>query len=288
MAEFLSYFRRDRLPHIWCPGCGNGTVTGALVRAIDKLGLDKNNTVIVSGIGCSSRSVGYLDFDTLHTTHGRAIAFATGVKLANPKLNVVVITGDGDCAAIGGNHFIHAARRNIDITVIIINNDTYGMTNGQASPMTPRGMFGTTAPYGNIEYNFDLCELAKAAGATYVARATTYHYVLLEDLITKAIMHKGFSVVEALSQCPTYFGRKNKIGGAVETLNWIKDQTINVKAAASLPQEKREGKILIGELYKSAKAEFTEQYLELIDRLREADPSYIRNEGESGCELNSD
>ncbi|HOH04872.1 MAG TPA: 2-oxoacid:ferredoxin oxidoreductase subunit beta, partial [Rectinema sp.] len=280
MAEFLSYFRQDLLPHIWCPGCGNGTVTGALVRAIDKLGLDKNNMVIVSGIGCSSRSVGYLDFDTLHTTHGRAIAFATGVKLANPKLKVVVITGDGDCAAIGGNHFIHAARRNIDITAIIINNDTYGMTNGQASPMTPRGMFGTTAPYGNIEYNFDLCELAKAAGATYVARATTYHYVLLEDLISKAIMHKGFSVVEALSQCPTYFGRKNKIGGAVETLNWIKDQTINIKAAASLPQEKREGKILIGELYKSEKAEFTEQYLELIGRLQKANPSYIRNEGE--------
>ncbi|HNV18597.1 MAG TPA: 2-oxoacid:ferredoxin oxidoreductase subunit beta [Rectinema sp.] len=288
MAEFLSYFRQDLLPHIWCPGCGNGTVTGALVRAIDKLGLDKNNMVIVSGIGCSSRSVGYLDFDTLHTTHGRAIAFATGVKLANPKLKVVVITGDGDCAAIGGNHFIHAARRNIDITAIIINNDTYGMTNGQASPMTPRGMFGTTAPYGNIEYNFDLCELAKAAGATYVARATTYHYVLLEDLISKAIMHKGFSVVEALSQCPTYFGRKNKIGGAVETLNWIKDQTINIKAAASLPQEKREGKILIGELYKSEKAEFTEQYLELIGRLQKANPSYIRNEGEPGCELNSD
>ncbi|HOU06518.1 MAG TPA: 2-oxoacid:ferredoxin oxidoreductase subunit beta [Rectinema sp.] len=288
MAEFLSYFRQDRLPHIWCPGCGNGTVTGALVRAIDKLGLDKNNMVIVSGIGCSSRSVGYLDFDTLHTTHGRAIAFATGVKLANPELKVLVITGDGDCAAIGGNHFIHAARRNIDITAIIINNDTYGMTNGQASPMTPRGMFGTTAPYGNIEYNFDLCELAKAAGATYVARATTYHYVLLEDLIAKAIMHKGFSVVEALSQCPTYFGRKNKIGGAVETLNWIKDQTINIKAAASLPQEKREGKILIGELYKSEKAEFTEQYLELIGRLQKANPSYIRNEGEPGCELNSD
>ncbi len=288
MAEFLSYFRQDRLPHIWCPGCGNGTVTGALVRAIDKLGLDKNNMVIVSGIGCSSRSVGYLDFDTLHTTHGRAIAFATGVKLANPKLKVVVITGDGDCAAIGGNHFIHAARRNIDLTAIIINNDTYGMTNGQASPMTPRGMFGTTAPYGNIEYNFDLCELAKAAGATYVARATAYHYVLLEDLIAKAILHKGFSVVEALSQCPTYFGRKNKIGGAVETLNWIKDQTINIKAAASLPQEKREGKILIGELYKSEKAEFTEQYLELIGRLQKANPSYIRNEGEPGCELNSD
>ncbi|MDQ7797053.1 MAG: thiamine pyrophosphate-dependent enzyme, partial [Spirochaetia bacterium] len=244
--------------------------------------------VMVSGIGCSSRSVGYLDFDTLHTTHGRAIAFATGVKLARPRLKVIVITGDGDSAAIGGNHFIHAARRNIDITTIIINNDTYGMTSGQASPMTPHGMLGTTAPYGNVEYNFDLCELAKAAGATYVARATTYHYVLLEELISKAIMHKGFSVVEALSQCPTYFGRKNKIGGPVETLNWIKDQTINVKAAAALPPEKREGKILIGELHNVEKPEFTQQYLEVIAKVQRANPTYARNKGVPGCELNSD
>lgn len=288
MAEFLSYFRQDRLPHIWCPGCGNGTVTGALIRAIDKLGLDKNNIVVVSGIGCSSRAVGYLDFDTLHTTHGRAIAFATGVKLARPRLKVIVITGDGDSAAIGGNHFIHAARRNIDITTIIINNNIYGMTSGQASPMTPHGMLGTTAPYGNVEYNFDLCELAKAAGATYVARATTYHYVLLEDLISKALMHKGFAVVEALSQCPTYFGRKNKIGGAVDTLNWIKEQTVNVKAAAALPAEKRAGKILIGELHSVEKAEFTQQYLELIARVQRANPTYARNKGVPGCELNSD
>jgi hypothetical protein len=169
-------------------------VTGALVRAIDKLGLDKNNIVVVSGIGCSSRAVGYLDFDTLHTTHGRAIAFATGVKLARPRLKVVVITGDGDSAAIGGNHFIHAARRNIDIATIIINNNIYGMTSGQASPMTPHGMFGTTAPYGNVEYNFDLCELVKAAGATYVARATTYHYVLLESAHAQGFLGRGGDV----------------------------------------------------------------------------------------------
>lgn len=288
MAEFLSYFRQDRLPHIWCPGCGHGTVTGALVRAIDKLGLDKNNIVLVSGIGCSSRAVGYLDFDTLHTTHGRAIAFATGVKLARPRLKVIVMTGDGDCAAIGGNHFIHAARRNIDITTIVMNNEIYGMTSGQYSPMTPHSMLGTTAPYGNVEYNFDLCELAKAAGATYVARATSYHVTLLQTLIENALQHQGFSVVEALTQCPTYFGRKNKLGGAVETLNWIKDQTVNVKAAAALPPEKLAGKILIGELHKAERPEYTKNYLDMMAKVQRANPNYVRNKGEPGCELNSD
>jgi 2-oxoglutarate ferredoxin oxidoreductase subunit beta len=176
----------------YCPGCGHGTVTGALIRAIDKLGLDKNNIVMVSGIGCSSRAVGYLDFDTLHTAHGRAIAFATGVKLAKPNLKVIVMTGDGDCAAIGGNHFIHAARRNIDITTIVMNNNIYGMTSGQYSPTTPHGMLGTTAPYGNVEYAFDLCELAKAAGATYVARAPSYDVTRRGDIIEKAFQYKGF------------------------------------------------------------------------------------------------
>ncbi|MEJ5184341.1 MAG: 2-oxoacid:ferredoxin oxidoreductase subunit beta [Rectinemataceae bacterium] len=288
MAEFLSYFRQERLPHIWCPGCGHGTVTGALVRAIDKLGLDKNNIVLVSGIGCSSRAVGYLDFDTLHTAHGRAIAYATGVKLAKPNLKVIVMTGDGDCAAIGGNHFIHAARRNIDITTIIMNNEIYGMTSGQYSPMTPIGMMGTTAPYGTVEHNFDLCELAKAAGATYVARATSYHVTLLEELIEKALLHKGFSVVEAITQCPTYFGRKNKIGGAVELLNWIKDHTVNAKAAAALPPEKLAGKMLIGELHKAERSEFTENYLEVVAKVQRANPNYARNKGVPGCELNSD
>ena len=221
MAEFLSYFRQDRLPHIWCPGCGHGTVTGALVRAIDRLGLDKNKVCIVSGIGCSSRAVGYLDFDTLHTAHGRALAFATGIKLARPDLKVIVMTGDGDCTAIGGNHFIHAARRNIGITTIVMNNEIYGMTSGQYSPMTPKGMFGTTAPYGTVERSFDLCELARASGATFVGRSTTYHVPLLIDLIEKALQNDGFSVVESVGQCPTYLGRKTKIGDAVPLLNWI-------------------------------------------------------------------
>ncbi|MEN6477750.1 MAG: 2-oxoacid:ferredoxin oxidoreductase subunit beta [Rectinema sp.] len=287
MAEFLSYFRRERLPHIWCPGCGHGTVTGALVRAIDKLGLDKNKIVLVSGIGCSSRAVGYLDFDTLHTAHGRALAFATGVKLARPDLKVIVMTGDGDCTAIGGNHFIHAARRNIDITTIVMNNSIYGMTSGQYSPMTPKGLLGTTAPYGNIENTFDLCELAKAAGATYVARATSYHVTLLMDLIEKALQHKGFSVVEALTQCPTYMGRKNKLGGPAEMLNWIKDRTLNARAAASLPPEKVAGKLLIGELHNNAdRTEYTSDYMEMVARVRRTYGDF--KGGNRGCASNSD
>ena len=286
MSSTLSYFREDNLPHIWCPGCGHGTVTGALVRAIRRLGLDKNKVCIVSGIGCSSRAVGYLDFDTLHTAHGRALAFATGIKLGRPELKVIVMTGDGDCAAIGGNHFIHAARRNIDITTIVMNNNIYGMTSGQYSPMTPKGMFGTTAPYGNLERSFDLCELAKAAGATYVGRATSYHVPLLIDLIESALQNKGFSVVEALVQCPTYFGRKNRMGGPVEMLKWIKEGTVNAKAAASLPPEKVAGKKLIGELYNEPASEYSADYDELIAKVQRRYDGF--QGGLYGCASNSD
>jgi 2-oxoglutarate ferredoxin oxidoreductase subunit beta len=286
MSSFLSYFRQDNLPHIWCPGCGHGTVTGSLVRAIQRLDLDKNKVCIVSGIGCSSRAVGYLDFDTLHTAHGRALAFATGIKLSRPELKVIVMTGDGDCTAIGGNHFIHAARRNIDITTIVMNNNIYGMTSGQYSPMTPKGMYGTTAPYGNLERSFDLCELAKAAGATYVARATSYHVPLLIDLIESALQNKGFSVVEAVVQCPTYFGRKNKMGGPVEMLNWIKEGVVNVKAAAALPPEKVAGKKLIGELYNAPAPEYTADYDELIAKVQRTYDKF--QGGLYGCASNSD
>ena len=179
------YLRDAMMPHIWCPGCGHGIILNAVIRAIDKAGLDQDKTVIVSGIGCSSRASGYMNFDTIHTTHGRALAFATGIKVAKPELNVVVLTGDGDALAIGGNHFIHACRRNIDITTIIFNNSIYGMTSGQYSPMTPHGFLATTAPYGNIDRNFDVCDLAKAAGATYVARGTAYHAPQLSDYIGK-------------------------------------------------------------------------------------------------------
>ncbi|MFZ4615837.1 MAG: thiamine pyrophosphate-dependent enzyme [Rectinemataceae bacterium] len=282
----LDYFRKERLPHIWCPGCGHGAITGALVRAIERLRIDKNKVVIVSGIGCSSRAVGYLDFDTLHTAHGRALAYATGIKLSRPDLHVIVMTGDGDCTAIGGNHFIHAARRNIGITTIIMNNEIYGMTSGQYSPMTPKGMLGTTAPYGNLERPFDLCKLAIACGATYVARGTAYHVPLTIDIIEKALLNPGFSVVEAISGCPTYFGRKNKIGGPVEMLDWIKDSTINVKAAAVLPPEKVAGKVLIGELHSAPEAEYAAGYMELIGRVQRRYDDYIGEVRE--CASNSD
>jgi len=286
MSAHLQYFRQHKLPTIWCSGCGHGAVANTLVRVAAKLGLDKNNTAVVSGIGCSSRTPGYLDFDTLHTAHGRAIAFATGVKFAKPGMKVIVITGDGDCAAIGGNHFIHAARRNIDITTIVMNNSIYGMTSGQYSPMTPKGGLGTTAPYGNVERSFDLAKLSIASGATYVARATSYHVQLLAELIEKALLHKGFSVVEAITGCPTYFGKKNKVGGPVDMLNHFKDNAINVKAAAALSPDKLEGKFLIGEFYKEDAPEFTDEYIALVESVRRKFDNF--QGGERGCGQNSD
>lgn len=259
------YFRTEYLPHIWCPGCGNGIVTRSIVKAIDNLGLDKNDCCIVSGIGCSARASGYLDFNTMHTTHGRALAFATGIKLANPELNVIVITGDGDCSAIGGNHLIHAARRNIDITTIVYNNNTYGMTGGQYSPTTPTGDKGTTAPYGNIDANFDLCELTKSAGATYVARSTVYNANMITKQVEEGIKNKGFSFVETLTICPTYYGRKNKKGEAVDMMKHLKDNTINISAYDKLPEEKRQGKYIVGEIYKTQRPEYTAEYQKIID-----------------------
>ena len=220
-----NYLRERFFPHLWCPGCGHGTVLNGLLRAIEKLGLSKNEIVMVSGIGCSSRITGYVDFHTLHTIHGRALAFATGVKMARPELNLIVPMGDGDALAIGGNHFIHAARRNIDITAIIMNNRIYGMTGGQFSPLSGEDVSATTAPFLTIDPGFDIVELAKAAGATFVARTTTYHIQQMIDIIRQAIVHKGFSVVEVLSQCPTYFGRKNKIGDAVDMVAYFKKNT---------------------------------------------------------------
>lgn len=259
------YFRTEHLPHIWCPGCGNGIVTRAIVKAIDNLELSKDEVCIVSGIGCSSRASGYLDFNTVHTTHGRALAFATGIKFAKPELKVIVITGDGDASAIGGNHLIHAARRNIDITTIVFNNNTYGMTGGQYSPTTPTGDRATTAPYGNIDKSFDLCELAKAAGATYVSRSTVYTANMLIKQIENGIKNKGFSFIEALTICPTYYGRKNKKGEAVDMINYLKENAINIAAYDKLPEEERKGKFVIGELYKSSRPEYTEEYQKIID-----------------------
>lgn len=261
------YFRPGRLPHIWCPGCGNGIVTSAMVKAIDKLALDKDSVAVISGIGCSSRASGYLDFNTVHSAHGRAIPVATGVKLADPSLNVIVVTGDGDATAIGGNHLIHAARRNIDMTVVLYNNSIYGMTGGQYSPMTPYGSKATTAPYATIEHDFDIVELVKAAGATFVARATTFHTQLLTDLIAKGIQHKGFSLIEAVSACPISFGRQNKMGGPADMIKWQRDHGVMIAAWNKMTDEQKAGKFPIGLLHEvTDRKEYTEAYDELIAR----------------------
>lgn len=220
-----SYIRKRFFPHLWCPGCGHGIVLNNLVRAVEELGVNKNDLVMVTGIGCSARMSGYVDFHSLHTLHGRALAFATGVKLSKPDLNVLVPMGDGDALAIGGNHFIHACRRNIDITAIIMNNRIYGMTGGQFSPLSGFGIQATTSPYTNIDQAFDVVETARSSGATFVARTTAYHVLEIKNFIKQAIQHKGFSVVEILSQCPTQFGRRNRLGSAVDMLEHFKNNT---------------------------------------------------------------
>ncbi len=224
--SFEDWFRQDRLPHIYCVGCGNGTIINCTLAAVDSMDWTKEDTVFVSGIGCSSRAPGYIVTDSLHTTHGRALAFATGVKMANPKLHVIVFTGDGDLAAIGGNHFIHACRRNIDLTVICMNNQIYGMTGGQGSPTTPRGCISTTTPFGCTEPAFDLSELAIAAGANYVARWTSYHVKELERAVKTGLETQGFSFIEALSQCPTNFGRRNKFRQVADQIEYLKSHSL--------------------------------------------------------------
>ncbi len=258
-ALISKYMRVHRLPHIWCPGCGIGQIVNGAIRAIDKVGLDQDRTVVVSGIGCSSRATGYLNFDTIHTTHGRALAFATGIKLAKPELNVIVIMGDGDCAAIGGNHFIHAARRNIDVTALVINNQIYGMTGGQYSPTTPVEAMATTAPYGDAEPGFDLCGVAQAAGATFVGRVAPVRMPELINTFAKALQHTGFSFVEAVSQCPIYFGRMNRQGGPVQMLMKQKEITVQVRTAQQKPEE-AEGKLLTGVLYESERPAYEKLY----------------------------
>lgn len=226
------YLRTRFFPHIWCAGCGHGTVLNGLLRSVESLGIEKNDIVMVSGIGCSARISGYVDFHTLHTLHGRALAFATGLKMSRPDLTLLVPMGDGDALAIGGNHFIHAARRNIDMTAIILNNRIYGMTGGQFSPLSGCEVNATTAPFTTIDPAFDVVKVASAAGATFVARTTTYHVRELEKVLSKAIAHKGFSVVEVLSQCPTYFGRHNAEGSAVDMLRRLKEDTAPVGSKA--------------------------------------------------------
>jgi len=221
---------------------------------------------MVSGIGCSSRMTAYVDFNTLHTLHGRPIAFATGIKFANPELPVIVITGDGDATAIGGNHFIHAARRNIDITVILMNNNIYGMTGGQVSPTTPYGGRGSTAKAGNPEHPFDIAKLAIAAGASFVARTTAYHVPAMDRIIDQAIKNKGFSLVEIFSQCPTYEGKWNKRGDAAHMLKYYKENAVPIAQKTKYTPEELENKFLIGIIHNEPKREFTAEYQKIIEQ----------------------
>lgn len=259
--NYEEYIRKGRLPHIWCPGCGYGIIMKSMIRAIADMGWSKDETVIASGIGCASRLPGYLDFNTLHTTHGRSLAFATGIKLANPALKIVALGGDGDMSAIGGNHFIHACRRNIDMTVIIFNNNIYGMTGGQYSPTTPTGAKATTAPFGMLEPDFDLCRLAIAAGATFVGRSSSYHAVPMEKLFKEAFSHKGLSVVEIVTGCPTGFGRKNNQKTPASMLLWQKEHAVTAKMAEKMSAEELEGKFITGVLHHdTSKNEYVENY----------------------------
>jgi 2-oxoglutarate ferredoxin oxidoreductase subunit beta len=227
--------RSDRLPHIWCPECGIGTAVSCFTSAMTRLQLDPNRVAIVSGIGCTGRVAGYLKLDSFHTTHGRAIPFATGLKMANPKLKVVVFSGDGDLISIGGNHFIHAARRNVDMTVVCVNNFNYAMTGGQVGPTTPLDAVSSTTPYGNFEHPFNLPALAASCGAVYVARWTVLHVRRLIRAFEEALSKRGFSFVEAVSPCPTLYTRRNKLGSGLDRMRDYRDRS-EVKHGAS-PQD---------------------------------------------------
>ncbi len=249
---------------MWCPGCGNGTVAMATIRAIDRIGLDFDKVIHTAGIGCSSVAHWYTAFTALQSAHGRALPSATGIKLANPELTVVVTMGDGDCVAIGGNHLLHACRRNIDITAVVYNNYNYGMTGGQAGPTTPLDAFTSTTLYGNIEPPLDICRVAEAAGATYVARGAVYYVKELIDLIERGIRHKGFSLIEALTPCPTVFGKRNKLGSPSQMWKAQKEYTISAKKAKDIPAAELKGKWQRGVLVEKEAPEFTEEYDKLI------------------------
>jgi len=265
------YLRHDKkFPHVWCGGCGIGILLGSLIRAIDHLEYDRDEVVLVSGIGCSGRLPVYVDFNTLHTTHGRALTFATGVKLAKPELKVIVIMGDGDATAIGGNHFIHAARRNVELTAVIVNNSIYGMTGGQYSPTTPYGQRATTAAYGSVEHSFNIAQLAVCAGAVFAARGTVFHVRQLDGLIEKALLKNGFSVVEVISQCHTHYGRLNKLGNQIDMMRWQRDNAVPVEKARKMSPEEMEGKFEVGILVDREGPSYLEEYNKVRQRAKEA------------------
>ncbi|MBS7251401.1 MAG: 2-oxoacid:ferredoxin oxidoreductase subunit beta [Candidatus Freyarchaeota archaeon] len=265
MQPLRKYLREDRLPTVFCPGCGNGIIMNCTLRAIDELGINIDDIVFVSGIGCSGRIPGYINADSLHVTHGRAVAFATGIKLFNPDFEVIVFTGDGDSGAIGISHLVHAARRNIDINVISVNNLVYALTGSQTSPTTPVGAYTYTSPYGSVEGFFDLCELVTSAGASYVARWSTVQPQRIISSIIKGIQKKGFTYIEVISQCPTQFGRKNEMPDPKQLMDWFRERTVKLEVAKKLAPRKMSGKLILGEFADRDRPEMANEYRKLIE-----------------------
>ena len=265
--NYDSYLRMEKMPTLWCWGCGDGIVLKAFIRAVDGLGYSKDDVSVVSGIGCSGRFSSYVDFNTVHTTHGRTVPYATGIKLANPDKKVVCVAGDGDAFAIGGNHSIHGARRNIDMTMIVINNFIYGLTNSQTSPTTPQGMWTVTQKVGNIDPTFDACKLMEAAGATFVARESVTNPKKLEKVLKAAMEHKGFSYVDVLTNCHVNLGRKNKMAAAMDTLDWIDSISTPKKKWDAMSEEEQKNILPLGILKQDTEAA---EYCDLYQMVKDA------------------
>ncbi|MGB9843686.1 MAG: 2-oxoacid:ferredoxin oxidoreductase subunit beta [Caldisericia bacterium] len=265
---YKDYLDYSKLPTIFCPGCGLGIGLRAILQTFSDLNLKKEDIIFVSGIGCSSRIPGYVDFDSLHTLHGRAIPFATGVKLSHPEKNVIVITGDGDGLSIGGNHMIHAARRNINIKVFLFNNMTYGMTGGQASPTTPLKKITSTTPYGKYDSDFDSVELLKGAGAGFIARGTVYHYNMLLKVVKESLIYKGFSFVEIITPCPTYYGRLQGIEDPAKFFIKLKDFVYSIDQKDVLKEEEKKDKLPIGIFKNERRETFEDIYFKIVEDLK--------------------
>lgn len=264
--DYDKYLRTDKMPTLWCWGCGDGVILKAIIRAIDRIGWSMDDVCVVSGIGCSGRMSSYIDCNTVHTTHGRAIAYATGIKLANPGKHVIVVTGDGDGLAIGGNHTIHGCRRNIDLNHILVNNFIYGLTNSQTSPTTPRGFWTVTAQYGNVDPSFDAAKLAIAAGATFVGRESVTNPEKIERLLAKGFEHDGYSFFDIFSNCHVNLGRKNKMSEAVQMLKWLDSRTISKAKFDALSEDERVGLFPLGVLHEDNEhIEYTKAYQKVID-----------------------
>lgn len=264
--DYDKYLRTDKMPTLWCWGCGDGVILKAIIRAIDRVDWSMDDVCVVSGIGCSGRMSSYIDCNTVHTTHGRAIAYATGIKLANPGKHVIVVTGDGDGLAIGGNHTIHGCRRNIDLNHILVNNFIYGLTNSQTSPTTPRGFWTVTAQYGNVDPSFDAAKLAIAAGATFVGRESVTNPEKIERLLAKGFEHEGYSFFDIFSNCHVNLGRKNKMSEAVQMLKWLDSRTVSKAKFDALSEDERAGLFPLGVLHEdNGRTEYTKAYQKVID-----------------------